>query len=74
MPGPLICLQMHSKMCLEDRGSCCPALWRTGEATLVERKRGKLFRDATIVNLIADKDEYVSYDDDFEDTNENGYD
>ncbi len=34
----------------------------------------KLFRDATIVDLTADEDEYVSDDEDFEETNENSYD
>ncbi len=31
-----------------------------GGNSLVEKKRGKLFRDATVVDLIADQDEYVS--------------
>ncbi len=37
-----------------------------GGNSLVERKRRKLFRDATIVDLIADEDEYVLDDEDFE--------
>ncbi len=36
-----------------------------GGNSIVERKRGKLFRDATIVDLIADKDTNVSDDEDF---------
>ncbi len=37
-----------------------------GGNSLVERKRGKLFRDDTIVDFIADDDEHVSDDEDFE--------
>ncbi len=42
-----------------------------GGNSLVERKRGTLFRNATIVDLITDEDEYVSDDADFLQNNEN---
>ncbi len=45
-----------------------------GGNSLVERKRDKLFRDATIVDLIAAEEEYVSDDEDFYEINENSCD
>ncbi len=45
-----------------------------GGNSLVERKRGKLLRDAAIVDLITDEDKYVSDDEDSEKTIKNSYD